>query len=169
MNCPSCEKEVAPDSVLCSWCNVFIPVPEKGKKAGFFARFIALLIDPLIAVILVFIGTGIIGGIFSIISDKLGAIMGITAAVVLPILYLIWFLTLLKEGVTPGKRILGLHVVNYQTGENPGLGKMILREIVGRIISMLFLSLGYWWALFDKNSQAWHDKLAGTIVLKAEK
>jgi len=44
---------------------------------------------------------------------------------------------------------------------------MFIREIFGRILSALFFSLGYIWALFDKNSQALHDKLAGTVVLKA--
>ena len=169
MNCPSCDKEVTPDTFFCPWCSIFIPAQDKGKKAGFFARWVALMIDPLIAVILILIGTGVIGGIFGIISEDLGLIMGLITAIILPIAYFVWFLTLLRKGLTPGKMILGLQVVNYQTGEIPGFWKMVLREIVGRIISGLFFSLGYWWALFDKNAQAWHDKLAGTVVLKVSK
>jgi len=38
--------------------------------------------------------------------------------------------------------------------------------LIGRFLSGLFLGLGYFWALFDRNAQAWHDKLAGTVVIQ---
>ena len=161
MNCPSCQKEVTPDSFFCPWCSAFIPSPEKGKKANIFARWVALVIDPLIGVILYFLAIVIFGSI----SEDLSIIV----AILFPLGYFIWFLTLLRKGLTPGKKLLGLQVVNHQTGEIPGFGKMFLREIIGRFLSGLFLGLGYLWALFDKNSQAWHDKLAGTVVIKVSK
>lgn len=158
MNCPSCQKEVSPENYFCVWCGSFIPNLSKGKKANLFARWVALLLDPLIAVVLYFIGIGVFGAM----SEELG----IVAAILLPIFYLVWFLTLLRQGFTPGKKLLGLQVINQQTGENPGFGKMFLREVIGRFLSALFFGIGYFWALFDKNSQAWHDKLAGTVVVK---
>lgn len=158
MKCPSCDKEITPDSYFCTWCSVFIPAPEKGKKANLFTRWVALVIDPLIGTILYFLGIGIFGSI----SEDLGAAM----AILFPIAYLVWFLFLFRRGQTPGKKLLGLQVVDHQTGAIPGFGKMFLREIVGRVLSGLFLGLGYFWALFDKNGQAWHDKLAGTVVIK---
>jgi uncharacterized RDD family membrane protein YckC len=45
---------------------------------------------------------------------------------------------------------------------------MLVRETVGKIISGFFLALGYFWAIFDRDSQAWHDKIAGTTVLKSQ-
>jgi len=158
MNCPSCKKEIVPDSVFCSWCSDFVPSSGKGKKANLFRRWVALALDPLIAVILYLLGVGIVGSI----SKDLGTV----AAIVLPIVYLVWFLSLLRQGLTPGKKLLGLQVVDHQTGTIPGFGKMFVREIVGRFISGLFFGLGYFWAIFDKNSQAWHDKIAGTVVLR---
>ena len=158
MNCGSCNKEILPDSVFCTWCGDFIPSSGQGKKANLFARWVALALDPMIAVMLWGLGVGIIG----LISSTLG----IVAAVILPFVYLVWFLTLLRQGLTPGKKLLGLQVVDYHTGSIPGFGKMFLREFVGRFISGLFSGLGYFWAIFDKNSQAWHDKIAGTVVLK---
>lgn len=116
------------------------------------------MIDPLIALIL----WGLAVGIFGSISEDLGGLV----AIILPLVYFIWFLTLLRKGLTPGKKLLGLQVVNHQTGEIPGFGKMFLREIVGRFISGLFFGVGYFWAIFDKNAQAWHDKIAGTVVIK---
>lgn len=158
MNCPSCKKEITPDTFFCTWCNEFIPSPGKGKKANLFVRWIALVIDPLIAIALYLLAIGIFGSI----SKDLGAVV----AVLLPLVYIVWFLSLLRQGLTPGKKLLGLQVVNHQTGEIPGFGKMFIREVIGRFISGLFLSLGYLWAIFDKNNQAWHDKIAGTVVLK---
>jgi uncharacterized RDD family membrane protein YckC len=158
MVCETCKKEILPDSVFCVWCSDFVPSAGTGRKANLFARWLALVLDPLIAVVLYFLGVGVIG----LISKNLG----LAAAVILPFVYLVWFLGLLRQGLTPGKKMLGLQVVDYQTGKIPGFGKMFLREIVGRFVSGLFLGLGYFWAIFDKNSQAWHDKIAGTVVLK---
>lgn len=160
MNCPNsrCEKEIVPDSFFCPWCSTYVPSPGKGAKANLFARWFALAIDPLIALVLYVLAIGIFGSI----SEDLGAVV----AIVLPLAYVIWFLTLLRQGHTPGKRLLGLQVVHQQTGAIPGFGTMFVREIVGRFISGLFFGLGYFWAIFDKNAQAWHDKLAGTVVLK---
>jgi uncharacterized RDD family membrane protein YckC len=160
MNCPSCKKETAPDSFFCRWCSAFIPAPEKGVKAGLFRRYFALSLDPFIALGLYFIGIALFGG-------AAGGAGAIAAALMLPLVYLIWWLSLFRKGQTPGKKLLSVQVVHHQTGAIPGFGKMFLREIIGKFVSGLFLGLGYFWAIFDKNNQAWHDKLAGTVVIKA--
>ncbi len=158
MNCPRCSKEIVPDSVFCVWCSAFVPSPQDGEKANLFARWFALAVDPLVAVVLYFLGVGFAG------ATSLN--LGIVAAMALPIVYAVWYLSLFRRGMTPGKKLLGLQVVNSQTGAIPGFGKMFLREIVGRFVSALFFGVGYFWAIFDKNAQAWHDKIAGTVVLK---
>ena len=158
MKCPSCEREIVPDSVFCAWCNRFIPEPSRGTKAPIFSRWVALLLDPLIGVALYF------GALFvlAVVSRELALVM----AVVLPVVYLVWFLSLLRRGLTPGKRLLHLQVVRQESGEIPGFGTMFVREFPGRFVSGLFLGIGYFWALFDKNAQAWHDKLARTVVVR---
>jgi len=159
MQCPSCQNEVTPDTFFCNWCSVFMPDPGRGIKANLFARWVALVIDPLIAAALYFAAFAIL----AIVSQDLALI----GAFVFPIVYLVWFMRLLRQGLTPGKKALGLQVVDHQTGRIPGFGKMFLREFVGRALSGLFAGLGYLWALIDKNGQAFHDKLAGTVVLKS--
>lgn len=158
MDCPSCDNEVVPDAFFCQWCDRFIPEPQRRKKANLFRRFMALLINLLIAVVLYVTAVGIFGGL----SEDLG----IFIAILFPAGYVVWFMLLLRKGLTPGKKLLGLQVVNHQTGRLPGYGKMFLREIVGRFLNRMGFGLGYLWALFDKNAQAWHDRLAGTVVLR---
>jgi uncharacterized RDD family membrane protein YckC len=158
MNCPSCKKEIVPDSVFCTWCSDFVPSSGQGKKANLLRRWVALVLDVMIPVVLYALAVWIVASI----SKDLGTI----AAIALPIAYLVWFLSLLRKGLTPGKKLMGLQVVDYQTGTIPGFGKMFVREIVGRFISGVGGGLGYFWAIFDKNSQAWHDKIAGTVVLQ---
>ena len=63
-------------------------------------------------------------------------------------------------------KISGLPVVDQRTGAIPGFRNLFVREVLGRLLSGLFLSFVYIWALFDKNAQTWHDKLAGTVVVK---
>lgn len=73
--------------------------------------------------------------------------------------YFVW-----KYGATLGKKWLKIRVVRTD-GSNLTLFQAILREVIGKFISSLVLSLGYFWALWDKNRQTWHDKIAGTYVV----
>jgi uncharacterized RDD family membrane protein YckC len=160
MTCPnpSCAKEMPLESFFCVWCGSYAPVPGMGEKPNLFARFLALVIDPAIGWVLYLLAIGM----FGIIAAELGLMM----AILFPLAYAVWFVTLLRQGLTPGKKMMGLQVVQQSTGRIPGFGKMFLREVIGRILSGLFLGVGYLWALVDKNGQAFHDKLAGTVVVK---
>jgi len=67
-------------------------------------------------------------------------------------------------GQTVGKKVLNIRVVDFQTGGPLGFGKAAIRY-VGRILSAIPCGLGYFWMLWDKERQTWHDKLAGTAVV----
>jgi len=67
-------------------------------------------------------------------------------------------------GQTPGKRIMNLHVIN-ENGMPVDWGASTIRFWIGYPVSLLPLGLGFYWALVDKNNQAWHDKIAGTQVI----
>ena len=71
----------------------------------------------------------------------------------------------LAKGTTPGHAILGMKFVK-SNGDKPSFGTMFLREIIGKVISSLFFGLGFYWAIWDKDRQTWHDKIAGTYVLE---
>ncbi len=77
------------------------------------------------------------------------------------------FLWLLSKGMTPCKWLLGEQVVEKLTGKYPGFGRMLLRETIGKFVSGIFHDgLGFFWAIWDKDNQAWHDKIAGTVVVR---
>ena len=72
------------------------------------------------------------------------------------------------RGATPGKSVLGLLVLNAKSGKTPGLGQSIGRYLA-YFVSALPLGLGFIWIAFDQRKQGWHDKLAGTVVVRARK
>jgi len=160
MNCPKCSKEISAERLFCVWCESFVPAPEAGVKAGIFRRWLATAMDPGIAIVSYLI----VAAILSSAASTDGGKMGVMAVVF--VAYAIFYLALLAKGMTPGKYIVGERVVDKLTGREPGLGIMLLREIVGKVLSGIAFGLGFLWALFDKDNQAWHDKLAGTVVVK---
>lgn len=68
---------------------------------------------------------------------------------------------------TPGKLLLGCRVVDADSGANLTAGRAVIRYL-GYIVSVLPLGLGFWWILWDKRRQGFHDKLAKSVVLLVE-
>ena len=69
-----------------------------------------------------------------------------------------------RGGQTPGKMAFKIKVVE-QSGARAGALRSVFRAI-GCLFSFAFFMAGYLWPLFDRRSQAWHDKIAGTVVLE---
>ena len=67
-------------------------------------------------------------------------------------------------GWSPGKRLLGLRIVTPE-GRPPGLGRGFART-TAMLLSIVVLFLGYFWAAWDRQRQTWHDKIAGTYVVR---
>jgi len=70
----------------------------------------------------------------------------------------------LYKSATPGKLITKLKIVDAKTGNKPTTIQFFLRYI-GYFLSSIFF-LGFIWIAFDRRKQGWHDKLAGTVVLR---
>lgn len=66
---------------------------------------------------------------------------------------------------TPGKMVVGARIVDAITAQPPSKGQLIGRY-VGYYVSMIPLLLGIIWIAFDARKQGWHDKLAGTVVVR---
>lgn len=70
-------------------------------------------------------------------------------------------------GVTPGKLLLELRVVDARIGGPPSWPRAIVRYL-GYLVSALPLGLGFLWVLIDRRKQTFHDKLARTRVIVVE-
>lgn len=132
-------------------------------RAGFWIRAVAAIIDSIIIGIAQFVLSLIFGGGF----DPERADNGVTwiISTVLILVYYVWFQTR-NNGQTFGKKVTGIKVTNLD-GERVTMGRMFLREVIGKIISSLILFIGYLMAL-GKSKRALHDYIAKTIVIRTE-
>jgi uncharacterized RDD family membrane protein YckC len=156
------------------------PMDGTTSYAGWGTRFVAYLIDCLIlgtaAVIFVFV--------LAFILVRISAFLGISArgGLIWLIPYLVMYGAIVaaavwyfpyhwsESGQTICQKMMHVKVVR-EDGSLPSLGRSILRYIVGMGIldSILFgLPIGWLWPLWDAKKQAWHDKIAGTIVIKVQ-
>lgn len=66
---------------------------------------------------------------------------------------------------TPGKMAVSARIVDARTGNSPSTGQYIGRYLA-YYLAALPLGLGFLWVAFDQRKQGWHDKLAGTVVVR---
>jgi len=161
-NCAACGAAAAEDAAFCETCGARLSGKQPsappqaaatGDLADFWVRLAAYIVD---CVIVAF-------GLPFVLSFWYGAGVSVNAFVVLflPGAYF-WIGNSL--GGTAGKRITGLAVVD-ESGHPPGLARGLVRYLVS-IASGLALGLGYLWMIWDAQKQTWHDKAAGTYVVR---
>jgi uncharacterized RDD family membrane protein YckC len=80
---------------------------------------------------------------------------------------IVYVLQLGRTGQTWGRRIVGNKVIRVDNGDVPGIGRAFGRELFAWIVSASILYLGYLWMIWDDDRQTWHDKVAGTIVVRS--
>jgi uncharacterized RDD family membrane protein YckC len=71
------------------------------------------------------------------------------------------------RGQTPGKSLMRIRVISFDTGGPIGYSRAFVRSI-GRLVSSIPLYLGYLWMLWDPESQTWHDKMARSVVINVD-
>ena len=154
-----------------------VEVVEEYEYASFFSRFIATIVDSFFFVIIIYGLVYVIFGGAIFIPDESGQspyqILEGTSLItyiiinnILPVIIVIWFW--IKYKGTPGKLIMNIQVIDEESGSSLTIGKSILRYI-GYLVSTIPLGLGYLWVLFDKKNRAWHDMIAGSVVIKKQK
>ena len=82
--------------------------------------------------------------------------------VLLALVYHVGFWT--WQGTTPGGMICQLRVIRTD-GKRLEFPESLVRGLTG-IISLVPVGLGFLWILRDPERQAWHDRVAGTYVVK---
>ncbi|HJN02462.1 MAG: RDD family protein [Nitrospinota bacterium] len=89
-------------------------------------------------------------------------ILYLFVGLILSLVYFTYFHS--ATGQSIGKRLLKIKAI--QTSGEPLNFKIAFIRWGGYFISGLAMYLGFLWVLFDKNKQGWHDKIAGTYVVK---
>ena len=143
--------------------------------AGFFTRFIAWFLDGIIASILLFIFTLILSPIIAALSGGDGGLLGLLTGVLSLILILfLWAFQFVyfgyfwsKSGQSLGMKLLNIKVVRSSEDLPISFIRGGLRGTVGYWISAFVFGLGYIWAAFDADKEAWHDKIFDTWVVQA--
>jgi len=131
----------APPQMLPPVANATLP------RAGFWVRMAALLID------LILIG---------IIFGPAGA-----GALILPGLAAYGAVMWKFKGTTIGGIVCGLRVVRLDDRELDWPTTVV--RALGCFLSLAVAGLGFVWVVFDPERQSWHDKIAGTVVVRAPK
>jgi uncharacterized RDD family membrane protein YckC len=127
------------------------PGGASGPRANFGQRLVAAIIDIVIV--------GVPGGILEAALKGPGYAIGLA----LGIAYYGW-LEGSPSGQTVGKRVMNIRVYDFRVGGPIGTGRGIGRYFA-RIVSFIPCLLGYFWMLWDKEKQCWHDKLVGSVVV----
>jgi len=70
------------------------------------------------------------------------------------------------EGATIGGIVFGLQVVRLD--DKPIEWETAIVRTLGCFLSAIALGLGFFWIAFDSEKQAWHDKIAGTVVVRVK-
>ena len=155
---------------------VMIPSLGMAQVAGMGARLGARLLDGLVTSLVIVIA--LFAGLASALgmhgstgsANHVGLIftlMGVVSGVAL----LYEWLMIAFLGQTLGKMALGLRVVRERDGQHPGLGYGFVRfilPVVGFFLCYIGVILIYISPTFDNSgkTQGWHDKAAGTLVVK---
>jgi hypothetical protein len=124
-----------------------IPTEVSLPRVGFWLRFVASALD------LLLIGT-------------------ISAWMHMPPLFLILFgiyhvAMWTWKGTTIGGIVMGIKVVRTD-GRPLGFAVALIR-CLSSVFSAMALFLGFFWAGWSREKQSWHDKIAGTIIVKVPK
>lgn len=135
------------------------------EYVGFWPRVGASVIDSVLALLLILpFALAFYGPAYFQDTRFFKGGLGILIEWVLPAVAVIAFW--IARGATPGKMLISARIVDAATGGAPSKGQLIGRYL-GYYVSMLPLFLGFFWVAFDERRQGWHDKLAGTVVVRA--
>ena len=149
--------------------------PKVTSPGGFWIRFVAVVIDSLILMLLsnvvgqILGKMGLPGNIVELPKDPkqliaFQSIFGLIISAFISFFYFGWFYS--NKGGSPGKLIFGLKVVDNETREYIGYWRAFLREYFCKIISTIILFIGFIMAGLRSDKRALHDMITGTQVVQ---
>jgi|CXWL01.1.fsa_nt_gi uncharacterized RDD family membrane protein YckC len=136
------------------------PAVQTVKYAGFWVRTAAFFVDVLVLSIPIMAISFLVFG--KTLSDTVYDYSDFVPTIGF---FIIILFTVTKYQATPGKMIVGLQI-QRTNGERIGFGRVFLREIIGKLLSAISLSIGYLMIAWTGKKQGLHDKIADTVVIE---
>lgn len=136
------------------------------EYAGFWLRTGANIIDTIIVMCITYPLLILIYGWAYLDVGQTGIVAGpadVLISYITPTIVVILFW--IYKQATPGKMAVSIKIVDAVTGQPASFGQLVGRYFA-YILSRLPLFLGFIAVAFDSRKQGWHDKLAGTVVVK---
>lgn len=132
--------------------------------AGFWIRSGAAVVDSILILLLTFpLLYSIYGASYFNSDEMLLGVPDILVSYGLPFMATILFW--IYKSATPGKMIVKVKIIDFKTGLAPTIQQSIIRYI-GYYVATIPLGLGIFWVSWDDKKQGWHDKMAGTVVIR---
>lgn len=140
------------------------------RTAGVVSRGIALAVDLVVATV----ATTLISVFVRLFGDAIGfedrpgsgGAAIVTFLLALPVAFTLYCTLFWSTiGRTPGMIVMGLRVVDTKL-RDPGVVRSFVRVVSYSVSAILFI--GFVWAAFDRRHQAFHDKIARTLVVYDE-
>jgi uncharacterized RDD family membrane protein YckC len=141
------------------------------EYGGRWRRLIAAIIDGLIVYVVTWVVTTPVLGFGTMYEGSLArrTLANLIAAIVA---FLYYVLQHGRWGQTPGKRAMSLRVVRADDGGAISYGQAAWRLLFEYLLSLATCGVGglvdVAWILWDRRRQALHDKVARTVVVRAE-
>lgn len=148
------------------------PPDARGDYASWGRRVGAYLLDTLVLVVplIVIIGIALAAGNPDDENDGSWGVVGVAylATILAPFVYF----TLMhgrESGQSLGKRWVGIRVVDGSTDNSIGYGRAFGRYAITFVFGIFIIPalLDYLWPLWDQKNQALHDKVVGSVVVRA--
>ncbi|MPZ90379.1 MAG: hypothetical protein GEU68_01910 [Actinobacteria bacterium] len=172
----------------------YAPIPAKPKPAPAWAagtpvvfaawwqRLCAALIDAFVTwgptiLVLTIIDAAMVPGSLDPFANEIDSTTRAAAMIVaFTLCYFVFFSAYFaltnggESGATLGKRLMRIRVVDQYDGNRIGPGRAFLRWVLMGVFWMAAYLPGLinlLWPLWDPQRQAWHDKLANSVVVTA--
>ncbi|MDH4259633.1 MAG: RDD family protein [Gammaproteobacteria bacterium] len=137
---------------------------EELEYVGFWARVGASIIDTLLVMVICMpLVTWIYGPDYFLTAEFIRGPADFLVNWILPAIAIVLFW--MYRQATPGKMVISARIVDARTGGKPTTGQFVVRYL-GYYVSTIPFLLGLIWVAFDPQKQGWHDKLAGTVVVR---
>ena len=136
------------------------------EYVGFWSRLGASIIDSIIIIVITLPTLYLIyGGDYFNSEEFIQGFSDVIISYVFPLVATILFW--IYKCATPGKIALSVKIVDAKTGNNPTVRQSTVRYL-GYYVSLIPLGLGFLWIAWDAKKQGWHDKMAGTVVIRSK-